>query len=133
MTEWESQAESESAVLGVNAATGKGGLNPAASHPPTAAFFPIRPCNRSARTVLRRFLGQTAEPLEDRRFSKRKVRILKQGFGWRAEPYSQVDMSPDTSQFHRGTELCASCFRGRRSPTREFLNTSRFALTFGII
>ena len=33
-------------------------------------------------------------------------------FGWRAEPYSQVDVSLDTSQFHSGTRALRLVFSG---------------------
>ncbi len=34
------------------------------------------------------------------------------GFGWRAEPYSQVDVSLDTSRFHSGTRSLRLVFSG---------------------
>jgi hypothetical protein len=37
---------------------------------------------------------------------------LNGGFGWRDEPYSQVDVSLDTSQFHSGTRALRLVFSG---------------------
>jgi tetratricopeptide (TPR) repeat protein len=37
---------------------------------------------------------------------------LNGGFGWRDQPHSQVDVSLDTSQFHRGTRALRFAFMG---------------------
>ena len=50
----------------------------------------------------------------------------------RREPYSQVDVSLDTANSTAEPGRCAPFFRGLRSPTQAFLNTSRFNRTSGI-
>jgi len=65
-----------------------------------------------------RFLGQADSELPgDRRLNLLsdggfEGKYLNGGFGWRAEQYSQVDVSLDTSQFHSGTRALRFVFSG---------------------